>query len=838
MGAAYGLRAGKGAWPSGYNYDMWRLTASRVCAALAVLALLCPAQSTPDIRSSYYRGRPVTYQVIDGLAVYQGDIILGTAEELEAARTAGGRQIKAMVIDSPSRLWPAGVIPYTIDADLPSQQRVLDAVAHWNTRTPIRLVPHTTESNWVHFRHTPGTGVCSSSMGMVGRGQQFINLDTGCGVKQTIHEIGHTVGLWHEQSRTDRDRFVEVRYQNIDKRYAYNFDQELSSGTDSGSYDLGSIMHYGPDSFSRNGRPTLETIPVGIPIGVAVELSAGDIDAVKRLYGQAVESTTIATNPPGLEVVVDGTSYFAPVSFEWAPASRHTIEAVSPQGAGSLRFAFGCWSDSGAQSHVITASPEVTVFTASFVQQYRLTARVSPDGAGSIRMTPQAEDGYYAARSELEIEGAPESGYAFLRWSGFQTGSENPKRTIVRTSGTLSAAFTSGAVTTVTSEPPGRRIVVDDGYYTAPYNFEWTAGSTHTLFVASPQAAEPARYLFQSWENGETGSRTVTASSGPATYTARFTTQHLLSAGVNSLLGGSLSVNPKAADGYYDRGSTVEFTANASPAYRLDYWTGDVGGRSNPVSLTVVDQTAVTAVFARNSNAPLTAVNAASYEYGGLAPGQIIAIFGTGLGPETPQLLQLDGSGKVKTELGDTRILFDGEPAPLVSVQAGQAGAVVPYSVAGRASTIMQVERQGVATQALQFPVAASAPGIFAADMSGRGPGAILNEDGVTLNSPQNPAPRGSIVVLYATGAGQTIPPGVSGSVPVSALPKPELPVYVTIGGASAEVLYAGAAPYFVSGALQVNVRVPRNIDPGDYVPVVLTVGKNSSLPAVTLAVR
>ena len=90
---------------------------------------------------------------------------------------------------------------------------------------------------------------------------------------------------------------------------------------------------------------------------------------------------------------------------------------------------------------------------------------------------------------------------------------------------------------------------------------------------------------------------------------------------------------------------------------------------------------------------------------------------------------------------------------------------------------------------------------------------------------------------MYATGGGQTVPTGEDGAVPVSVLPKPVLPVQVTIGGVSAEVLYAGAAPYFVSGALQINVRVPRNIDPGDYVPVVLTIGRNASLPAVTLAV-
>jgi CheY-like chemotaxis protein len=117
----------------------------------------------------------------------------------------------------------------------------------------------------------------------------------------------------------------------------------------------------------------------------------------------------------------------------------------------------------------------------------------------------------------------------------------------------------------------------------------------------------------------------------------------------------------------------------------------------------------------------------------------------------------------------------------------------------------------------------------------------MLNEKGC-CNSARNPAARGSIAVLYATGAGQTSPPGVDGNIPptgrMADYPVPELPVRVTVGGQTAEILYAGAAPHAVSGLLQVNFRVPANAPTGDAVPLVLTVGDGRSPDGVTMAVR
>jgi uncharacterized protein (TIGR03437 family) len=126
---------------------------------------------------------------------------------------------------------------------------------------------------------------------------------------------------------------------------------------------------------------------------------------------------------------------------------------------------------------------------------------------------------------------------------------------------------------------------------------------------------------------------------------------------------------------------------------------------------------------------------------------------------------------------------------------------------------------------------------MFSLDSTGKGPGAILNQD-MSVNSASNPASRGGIVVLYATGEGQTKPAGVDGQPAAGELPKPVLPVSVRIGGLEAGVLYAGGAPGLVAGLLQVNARVPEGVSPGNSVPVILKVGAAESQPGITVVVQ
>ncbi len=233
-------------------------------------------------------------------------------------------------------------------------------------------------------------------------------------------------------------------------------------------------------------------------------------------------------------------------------------------------------------------------------------------------------------------------------------------------------------------------------------------------------------------------------------------------------------------------------------------------------------------------------VNGASFGLGSVSPGAIVSILGGGMGPA----VGVGGAvtnGRLQTTIAETRVLFDGIPAPLLYVRSDQINAVVPYGVSG-STTQIQVEYKGEKSNTISAPVAAATPAVFTSNASGTGQGAVLNQDG-SVNSPANPAARGSVVSLYATGLGQTDPAGEDGKVNGDVLPKPLLTAGVFIGPGEAEIRYAGAAPLLVAGAFQVNFVIPAGIPPSDATPILLFVKDSRGVitggqDGVTIAVR
>jgi Astacin (Peptidase family M12A) len=249
--------------------------------SLAVVTGGGEQQSGDDIRTATIQlstgSRFVQYTAIDGLAIFEGDIVLGTVEEFEHHRFSPAAN--AVAINGSQYRWPDGTIPYTIASSLPDWARVIDAIAHWEDKTNFRFVPRTNQRDYVTFR--PGNG-CSSSVGRRG-GEQFVTLAEGCAKGSAIHEIAHVIGLWHEHGREDRDRFVTINWANIRAESVHNFNQHVGDGQDTGPYDYASIMHYPRNAFSIDGSDTIIAVDPKARIGQRDALSAGDIAAANSL---------------------------------------------------------------------------------------------------------------------------------------------------------------------------------------------------------------------------------------------------------------------------------------------------------------------------------------------------------------------------------------------------------------------------------------------------------------------------------------------------------------------------------------------------------------------------
>ena len=195
-----------------------------------------------------------------------------------------------------------------------------------------------------------------------------------------------------------------------------------------------------------------------------------------------------------------------------------------------------------------------------------------------------------------------------------------------------------------------------------------------------------------------------------------------------------------------------------------------------------------------------------------VAPGEIVTLIGAGMGPPAGVSFQLDAQARVPMSVGGTRVLFNGVPGPVLYAQEGQVNAIVPFGVVPGTTMTIQAENQGQALPLLNAAVTTTQPDFFTLDGSGRGQALAFNQDG-TPNGPSKPAPLGSILTVFVTGLGVTIPPSVEGELATSTAPKPAANAGVILAGPSpAQILYIGPSPGSVSSVTQINLRLPSTL--------------------------
>jgi uncharacterized protein (TIGR03437 family) len=236
----------------------------------------------------------------------------------------------------------------------------------------------------------------------------------------------------------------------------------------------------------------------------------------------------------------------------------------------------------------------------------------------------------------------------------------------------------------------------------------------------------------------------------------------------------------------------------------------------------------------------------ASYVSNIVAPGEpFVIIGGDDFGPANIAVFTLGADGKFPTTVGNTQVLFDGVPAPLYyslnNNGKGQVTGFAPFSLANKINTTgttdVQVVYNGVKSPPVTLFIVDAVPGLYTADSSGSGPGAILNQN-LSVNTASNPEAVGNYIVLYGGGAGQTTPGGRDGATGTAA-ETPNLPVKVFIDGIQAtDIPFAKQAPGLVEGVFQINVRIPPGVRPNTNVPVVVQFGDKQTQPGVTVATK
>jgi len=622
---------------------------------------------------------------------------------------------EAQGVASAASLWPkvSGVatVYYQINGLSGDVTNIDAAVSTFNGDFPgvIQWVEGTGSGTYVdiNLNSNDFSGECEvTSEGYPSAPNTIISMggSGSCTVTTILHEMGHIVGLYHQQTRTDSATYVTVNYSNaIKSTWPYDFAINTQNQQLLTPYDYASVMQYPSYSLSRNGGPVIETIPAGIPLqgtdGVPgagnQDYSAGDKEAIDRLYGAAPTMVTVTSNPVGLQVIVDGSTVTTPQTYSWALNSTHTLNVSSnvQQLTGDIEnsttsatfyYTYGRWNDSATQSHTIAVTPgngspafpsnapQISTYSANFIQLVPYTAAIYPTGSGSVSPSPMPQTysgvtgNFFVARQTVTLTASANAGYSFYEFNNapfwlpgglganpkefYVPDTGNPVATTVEFSNTPVYSFNVNPADTISSAFSSNLWgYIDSDFWYMPKNFStsydgtgWNASTSHTVNVNSGTPEYPyssdSRFSFLSWSDAGAESHTIASLPGVSTtYTATVTPQYAPATNFSFFpCGGTAAITPTSPthDGFFPWGTSLTYTASTGTNWTFGGWTYDLTGTTTPTNLTADDETLVYANFnTTNSPLKLTSLSPTSVPAG--SPAFTLTLNGTGFTPSS-----------------------------------------------------------------------------------------------------------------------------------------------------------------------------------------------------------
>ena len=557
---------------------------------------------------------------------------------------------------------------------------------------------------------------------------------------------------------------------------------------------------------------TVNLLPQGLPNGtylasiLITPTAQGGLPVTIPVLLTVAGAIPIVANPTSLSFTAPagGSPRSLTVGVTASAPTNFTASVSTTTGAGWLSVS-PLSGTAGVARTTLTVTADATALSAgTYLGTLTLTS--------AIGVITQAPVTFTVGSSSVPFTISPTS----LTFTYAQNGSIPAAQTLTITGSqdfTASASVTSGgnwlsvapisgtgnATLSVSVNPAGMAI----GTYTGTITVTPSGGTAQivpvTLTVSSATiVATPNTLTFAYTINGTVPaaqSVSLTTTSGAITYTATSSATWL-------------TVTPASGTAPTTLTVAVDPTGLGPNTYNGSIMVSGVS--ETPISI------AVTLTVSRQPPPQIDrVVNSASYVGGGISPGEIIVIFGSGLGPAAGVLAAVDSRGFIEPNLAGIQVTFNGYGAPILFANATQINAIVPYELAGLSSASVMVTVGDARSNSLTLPLISSAPGIYAVDQSGTGPGAILDLS-YSLVSTTNPVAPGDIIQIFATGQGQTSPGGVDGLIEPLSLPLPALTLApaMLIGNLPATIQYIGRRPDWSRGHCRLTPTFPPDCRP------------------------